>query len=136
MVVVDLEDPKNRAFLTVEESPESQRLDFDLEILFYEPIFNKKFLLLTSDGVLHVFAYNGLSIEEEKPSEPLELKGDVTAVCFNKKNGFLCLNQFMKIGPKNYRNVVKVFRVNLEKWNWVEFIGEATSKLSQSMLNL
>lgn len=132
LVIADLNEPKNRAYLTIESNEEDESFYEDLEILFFETLENDKFLLVTSDGILHIFNHKNLAIEEEKTSDTLDFKGKITSVAFNEKFGFLAINQFLKLGKNSFRNSVKVFKIDLEKWIWVEFLSEIASPVDES----
>lgn len=133
LVILDINEPKNRAYLTIEPTEEEEFFEKkDLEILYFETLSEDRFLLLTSDGILHIFNHKNLAIVEEKTSDSLDFKGKVTAVCFNEKAGILAVNQFIKVSKKSFGNVVKVFRLDLEKWIWVEFLSEISSSIHQS----
>lgn len=136
LVIADLNEPKNRAYLTIESNEDEESFYSDLEILFFETLSKNKFLLLTSDGILHIFNHQNLAIEEEKTSDTLDFKGKITAVALNEKHGFLAVNQFIKVSKKSYRNVIKVFKLDLDKWIWVEFLSEVSSSIHQSNIEI
>ena len=134
LIVIDSDDPTNRVFLMIESTMDSASTEFqqNLEIIYFEALRDKQFLILTSDAILHIFSYEGLRIKEEKVSDALGLKGEITAACFDHKLGILAVNQLRKIGHKNWQNIIQLFSVNLNNWNWVEKTSEVSSGIHQS----
>jgi hypothetical protein len=109
-------------------------MDNQVGISYFKPLYNgnQEILVLTEDGFVKIYSYKDLIVSELKSSDNLELEGHITAAHFNHKEMILMVNQFLRVSKKSYQNAIRVYKIKLNSWIWIEFLDEHSSKLYQS----
>jgi len=127
LIFIDLFNPRNTSSLV---------LDDQMGISYFKPFYNgnQEILILTENGFVKIFSYKDLVVEEIKSSDNLELEGHITAVHFNHKDMILMVNQFVRVSKKSYQNSIRVYKIKMNSWIWIEFLDEFSSKIYQSKI--
>lgn len=77
-----------------------------------------------------------MNVKLDKESDNLDFDGELTAACYNKKEGLIVINQFRLVPGENsqqyYINSLRFYRLRLGNWLWLEFLEEKDSTIHNS----